>query len=431
MECLTDARGIEQAALLVTGCHGLSGEAGAAVRAALRRSHVWGRLVQLLSEGEDQAAQHALHLVETLPAECLPEVCAALGRVGHRDRRRVACDLLMVHGEAAATAFLHVLGGSDSNYALDLVGALARSAAGSRMRRAMLDALAGALEHRSARVRFEAIKHVLARSPEEEAVSRALAALADSEAAVRRVAQEFLVNVAPAAAAAPLEKSVRDTQFRKRELGEQRRLLLAYGRSGGTPAVKSLIDILERRRKESDELREAAVEILAILRPRPARPVLERLSTSKREKAPLREAARRAVDAIDQAPATAPPGTGPRGLPVAPPATPLSAPARTLRPASASSVPVPVMGTPIQPPPAPSATDDDVAMVKEEPLWQDEPPARRAPPPEIAALLMEYLEKDEDAASRAPAREPTGQIAPLGSVKIKQVETPRKKNGDE
>jgi len=86
------------------------------------------------------------------------------------------------------------------------------------------------------------------------------------------------------------------------------------------------------------------------------------------------------------------------------------------------------MGAPTQPPLGPT-TEDDVAMVKEEPLWQDEPPARRAPPPEIAALLMEYLEKDQDVASKAP-REPTGQISTLASVKLKKLEPTGKKNGD-
>src|SRR5262249_18229720 len=261
------------------------------------------------------------------------------------------------------------------------------------VRRATMSALVSALTHTNAHVRFEAVKHVLARFPEEQATEHAVVALSDPESAVRRAAQEFLVNVAPTAAAPALERLVRDASWKKRDLGEQRRLLLAYGRTGGTAAIRLLIDILEqRRRKDDDELREAAAEILAILRPLPARPVLARLAEAKKEKAAVREAAARAVAAIDAAPAERP-GTGPRGVPapavLAPvPATPGSHPplTRPTRPPTLEPIPIPVLGSP---PALAALAEDDVAMVAEEPLWQDEPPARRAPPPEIAALLME------------------------------------------
>src|SRR5262249_36565217 len=71
--------------------------------------------------------------------------------------------------------------------------------------------------------------------------------------------------------------------------------------------------------------------------------------------------------------------------------------------------------------------EDDVAMVAEEPLWQDEPPARRAPPPEIAALLMEYLQKGEPPPAPAPPAEGQSALAAgkLGKGAKKGGEEPR------
>ena len=431
-ECLTEHKGIALAAEVADASRALAGDAADRVREAFARSLLPGRLTQLLDTADDTGAQHALAMIEALPDACLAAVCAGLGKVTHRERRRSALDLLLVRGGAGVQAVAGAVRDGDGPWVIDLVGALARVPAQAAEVKAVRDGLLAGIAHRNSQVRFESLRHLLARSGSEEAAQHASIALVDSEGAVRRVAQEFLITAAPQEAAPALEKMVRDAKFGKRELGERRRLLLAYGRTGGTPAVKLLIDVLEKRRKDPDELREAACEVLAILGATPARPVLERVAQNKKEHEDVRRAAAKAAQAIaNKKPVSN--VTPARPTPILPQTTPQPAPRRppmhvespfgdAPRP-TAQPVPFQIVGTP-QPATVISG-DDEPLVVGEEPLWQDEPIKRKQnPPPEIAALLQDYLSKTDPglkpwptaAPDPPPARNTTG--SKLAAVKL-------------
>ena len=441
-ECLTEHKGIALAAELADGSRALAGDAADRVREAFARSLLPGRLTQLLETADDAGAQHALSMIEALPDACLAAVCAGLGKVTHRERRRSALDLLLARGAAGVQVVASTVRDGDGPFVIDLVGALARVPAQTAEARSVRDGLLAGIAHRNSQVRWESLRHLLARTAMEEAAQHASIALVDSEAAVRRVAQEFLITAAPAEAAPALERMVRDAKFGKRELGERRRLLLAYGRTGGTPAVKLLIDVLEKRgRKDPDELREAACEVLAIIGATPARPVLERVSQNKKEDEKVRAAAAKAARTIANKKVV------PNVTPVMPvPALPVAKPARppvhveTPFPASrpvANPVPFQIVGTPR---PATASAAEEPIVVGEEPLWQDEPgiatrPALRAgaqrkpePAPEIAALLQDYLSKTDPGIkpwptapdpAPPPARASGGKLAAIKLVKRK------------
>jgi hypothetical protein len=396
-ECLTEHKGIALAAELADSSRALAGDAADRVREAFARSLLPGRLTQLLENTDDAGAQHALSMIEALPDACLAAVCLGLGKVTHRERRRSALDLLLARGAAGVQVVAATVRDGDGPFVIDLVGALARVPAQTTEARAVRDGLLAGIAHRNSQVRFESLRHLLARSPMEEAAQHASIALVDSETAVRRVAQEFLITAAPADAAPALERMVRDAKFGKRELGERRRLLLAYGRTGGTPAVKLLIDVLEKRRKDPDELREAACEVLAIIGATPARPVLERVSQNKKEDEKVRAAAAKAAKTIatKKVVPNVTPALPVPALPVAKPARPpvhVETPFPATRPV-ANPVPFQIVGTPR---PATASVAEEPIVVGEEPLWQDEPIKRKPEPaPEIASLLQDYLSKTD------------------------------------
>jgi hypothetical protein len=455
-ECLTEHKSIALAAAVAEASRALGGEAALRVDEAFSRSLLPARLTQLLDAADDEAAQHALALIEALPDTCLAGICSGLGRVTHRERRRLALDLLLARGLPGVQVIATMVRDGEGAFVLDLVAALARvppqarveggAAARSAGRgggheppysttgAAVREGLISGIAHRDSHVRFESLRHLLASTAVEEGAQHAAIALVDSEAAVRRVAQEYLIQLAPPEAGPALERLVRDAKFGKRDLGERRRLLLAYGRSGGTPAVKLLIDVLEKRRKDPDELREAAAEVLAILGASPARPVLERIAQNKKDDERVRAAAAKAAQAIARKcavtnftpsrplpafpePAPKPPHVPPETSPIGP------------RPRVATPLPFTIVGTPR--PSAPS--EEGPIVVGEEPLWQDEPVRREQPAPEIAALLQDYLSKTDPPASKpwstptAPSRDPSATLAAVKLVKKKKSD----QNSDE
>jgi hypothetical protein len=432
---LTEQKGIALAAEVAEASRALEGDARDRVREAFARSLLPGRLVQLVESADDAGAQHALSMIEALPDACLVAVCVGLAKVTHRERRRAALDLLMVRGLGGVQVVAAAVRETEVPFVLDLVGALARvpSQAVSECKSAR-DGLIAGISHRNSQVRFESLRHLLARSAAEEGAQHAGIALVDSETAVRRVAQEYLITMAPADAATTLERMVRDPKFGKRELGERRRLLLAYGRTGGTPAVKLLIDVLEKRRKDPDELREAAAEVLAILGATPARAVLERIAGNKKDNEKVRAAAAKAAKTIaakgvsNLTPARPTPIV-PETVPKRPPMqveTPF--PATRGRPV-AQPVPFQIVGTPT---PATAAPDEIPIVVGEEPLWQDEPIRPKAPPPEIAALLQDYLSKTDPGIKPWPTAEsPTPPPRDPGQAKLAAVKLVKKKKPDQ
>src|SRR5262249_29004180 len=152
-----------------------------------------------------------------------------------------------------------------------------------------------------------------------------------------------------------------------------------------------LIDILEKRRKEPDELREASAEVLAIVRALPARPVLERIAQNKKEPERLRDAAARAAKAIAALPRSLPPGTASVQPPPPKPAPAKPTPDRPVEIPFAGSVPQ-IRGLPAPEPlpfqvvgtPQAATTEDEVARVDD--AWAPEPPSRPQLPPEVASL---------------------------------------------
>jgi hypothetical protein len=443
---LTEQTGIVMARTLAQGLLEVSPQAQAAAREAFGRSLLARRVAQLLEEADDAAAEQALGLVLLLPDESMAGLCQALARVTHRERRRAAIEAMMGRGNAGTAAIAGGVRDADEGFALDLLGGLGKARTAQARRAGAMGVLAG-VAHRSARVRFESLRQLLASLPPKESLPHAIVGLADTESPVRRVAEEHLIQTAPAEAAPALEKLVRDAGFRKRELGERRRLLLAYGRTGGTPAVKLLIDILERRRKDCEDLRGASAEVLAILGAKPAQPVLERIAGNKKEPADVRTAAGNAARAIAAQPKTLAPRTGPPRTSVPAeeprPAQPVAAsrPAVAVErpfetPSGQNLGPLPVsepgplrvVGTPRPP------EIDEVAVVAEEPLWEDEPPARKPPPPEIAALLQEYLMKTDPAERPTPppamADPEGGQQKPKPTATLAAVKLKRRRADD-
>src|SRR5262249_43545575 len=148
----------------------------------------------------DAGAQHALAMIEALPDACLAGVCTGLGRVTHRERRRAAVDLLLVRGLPGVQVVANAVREGEGAFVLDLVGAIARVPPQSREGAAVRDGLLAGISHRDSHVRFESLRHLLARVAAEEAAQHAAIALVDSENAVRRVAQEYLIAMAPAEA---------------------------------------------------------------------------------------------------------------------------------------------------------------------------------------------------------------------------------------
>lgn len=256
-------------------------------------------IADALHARDDAGLAIVIALVEVLPPVCAPPLLRALVRVEQRKRRRAVCDIVARWGQVALDGALAALPDSPEELALDLLYLL---------RVVGTDAAAVALErathHAAPAIRAGALRLFAEVAPPAQLVSRTRAALCDDDPIVRSAALEIIVDRRPDGAVRWIDALIDDESFGAREIGEKKRLFVAYATLGGAEVGAKLLARLGQRnllqRASVDEERAAAASALGVLRYEPARPALERIARGVMVRSLLKTACSEALAELDR-----------------------------------------------------------------------------------------------------------------------------------
>jgi len=291
------------------------------VRAALSQPLVGEETVDQLvailrEESDDQARQQLFSILSLFSGKSTAGLVRILPEIDDGGLRRRLCDMLAESGDAALVVATEVLPLSDESVALDLLYLIGRI--GGDKARIVLESATG---HSIAAVRAEATRGFLAGAPLERASGRAKSALRDVDAAVRRVATEFLVRKNPAGAAKWLRDRVEQDSFARLEFAEKRDLYSAIARTGGSDVASWLLEKLNQRnllnKLPIDHERAAAAWALGDLRHEPATESLDKLAKSRLSRGLLKEACMEALSSMGKPVPVMEPEVDPVKAPVA------------------------------------------------------------------------------------------------------------------
>jgi hypothetical protein len=242
-----------------------------------------------------------LALIGLLPVNAADHLVGLMANISAGNRRRRLCDALARWGGAALHAAERALPQSAEEHALDMLYLLRQ--VGSELALAVLEQ---ATRNPIARVRAEAARLYLLSAPGEPAVPHARRALRDRDPLVRRVGLQYLARHRPAGAAGWVKSMIRAEEFSELDIGEKRRLFVAYAQIAGAEAGSELMDRLGQRnllgKKSVDQERIAAAEVLGQLRCRDAAELLDKVARGRMTRNEVKDACREALAALRRPP---------------------------------------------------------------------------------------------------------------------------------
>jgi hypothetical protein len=366
---------------------------------AMAGSAALGAICDAVATRDDNLLPDVIALVEVMPPVAARGLVPGLAKVEQRRRRRWVCDLIAPWGPPVVDAAVAALSDSSEELALDLLYLLkcvGSSAAGTALERAT--------RHPAASIRANGLRMLAEMSPGSVG-SRVRAALSDPDPNVRAVALELAIAHRPDGCEQWIKHAIAGEAMSALDLGEKKRLFIAYATIGGERVAPELLARLEQRnllaRSGVDEERSAAATALGQIGYEAARGPLEKLAHGKLVRAMVRDACTEALAALDRPrvePVVAPapvavsapimPAVPEPLIDAAPDAPP--APAVSFRPTSKLPKPTPPEPAPAQPPalavgtstlprtpsPAPAAPSHAVGTA---PLPKTTPPGKPTP----------------------------------------------------
>lgn len=306
------AAGVRRRVLAARGA-GPHAELWARLDAAMSAAPALAAISGALAAYGDDAVGPVIGLVEVMPAASAAMLLTALGSIEQRSRRRWVCDVIATWGAAAVDGCAAALPASSEEIAVDLLYLL-RCVASP----AAATALERATHHAAAPIRAASLRLLAEIAAIAELAPRVRACMRDEDVRVRACAVELVLARRPPGSERWVDEAIRAESFADLDLGEKKRLFLAYGTVGGERAATDLLARLEQRnllqRSSIDDERAAAASALGQLRHAPARTALEKLARSKVVRANVRTACSEALEALDRpraAQPTAPPELSP------------------------------------------------------------------------------------------------------------------------
>ena len=350
-------------------------------------------IVDAIASGDRDAVVELTKLVRALSSWAAAPLVGRLPSVDDDQLRATLAEIAAGWGEATQLALRDTIERTaDERRALELVRLAVRVGG-----RAVIRTLRAALEHWSSMIRANAFRALAQRASPAEADAAAIAALADADPVVRRLALEHIIRYRPAAAARAVARRV-ESDLGEIDLEELCRLYTARAAVGGPAVAGWLLDRLGQRgllgRARANDERIAAAGALAYLRWGEARLMLSKLAGSRLSRKDVRDAAAAALADLDKPPPAAPP---PRETDPDPVPRSAEAPSRARRESAGPRISFRQTRSPQAPPPEPKPRSESMERLLSEYLEADEIDKAKQPKPSesLELLLSDYVKSDD------------------------------------